>query len=179
METRKRSILSILAMIIVLAVSAGCLFGCGSGYEKVVEKYFEAIKKGDAKKYISLYPEEVVDAWIEYECDGDKEELTDYIKDLLDELDNGDIDISKLKYKIIDAEELDKDELEELTDDLDEFDIDVKEAINLEIEITVPVDGEKEELTFEMLLGKIDGSWYVLYDLDDMPDEMINKFNKL
>lgn len=178
MKEKKKSIAGILSMITILVISAGCLFGCGKsdgdkesgGYEAVVKEYFEAVKKGDAEKYLSLYPEKLIDKEVEEGYGGDKEELIELADDeldtVLDALEDSGIRISKLKYTIVDAVNMDRDELENLNGEFEKYEIDLKteEAIDISIEVTVPDRGQKEKVIMKMRLVKAEGIWSLFED---------------
>lgn len=210
METKKRSILSILAMILVLTVSAGCLFGCGKkdddddddentshrsgdkddddkddddkddddnkkdSYESIVDDYFKAIKEGDAEKIVSLFPEDYMDGLVENYYADDKDEYIEWqqeeLDDLLEDLEDEDVDISKLKYKITDKNKFSKSEIKDLKEQLEEWyevELDIKEAVTLFVDATAPVDGNKETTDMWLRVVKVDGSWYIISEYFD------------
>ena len=173
MNTKKRTIIGILAMIIVLAVSAGCLFGCGSGKgspEGVAKAYIEATKACDAKKIVNLMPKEIVEMAAEEKYDGDKTKMIEAMQDDLDETkkraEEKDIDMSKLQYEILGIEDADEDDIEKLNESLknEGLDVKIKDAKTVEIELSYPSEDGGEDKTQTTKLGvvKIGSSWYIL-----------------
>ena len=71
----------------------------------------------------------------------------------------------EFKYKIEDNEKLDKDDIKDIKDELkDYYNIreDIKAARELDVTLTVYVDGEEEEDSEETLtVIKVDGKWYL------------------
>ncbi len=173
MNTKNRTISGILAMIIVLAVSAGCLFGCGgSGYKDAAESFMEAYKKLDAEKIVNLMPEVYVEKMAETLYDGSKEELVAGFQDLLegtkDVADEQGYEWSKLEYKLGEFKDVSVDELDVMKKTMEAVDLEVKDAKSVEIKITYPPkdkDGKEEKETEELYLIQVGASWYVLMDM--------------
>ena len=162
MKTKKRSIIGILAFVIVLAISTGCLFGCGgNSYKSVAKSFAEAFKKLDAKKIVSLMPEKVVKKIVKDQFDGDKEDMIDSLQSLLDS-EFADIEIS---YEIGEFEDLDEDEVEEFEDEIKsgyDVKLNIEAAKSVEIELTYDDDREETE---ELILIKVGSSWYIHPDI--------------
>ena len=156
MKTKKRSIIGILAFVIVLAISTGCLFGCGgNSYKSVAKSFAEAFKKGDAKKIVSLMPEKVVKKIVKDKFDGDKEDMIDSLQSLLDEFAD-----TEMSYEIGEFEDLDEDKVEELEDEIKsgyDVKLNIEAAKSVEIEFTYD-DYEDEG---EFILIKVGNSWYL------------------
>ena len=149
------------------------LFGGGKNSpEGVAKAYMEATKDFDAKKIVDLMPDKLVDAIAEEEFDGDKKEMIEKIQDDLDEAkekaEELGYKISKMKYEIVDVEDVDEEDIEDLNEDLKDEDIDltVKDAKIVEIEASYPVEDEDDEKTVSTKLRviKVGNSWYMWPD---------------
>jgi len=202
MNTKKRTIIGILAMIIVLTVSAGCLFGCGSSdegekdsdkeqsqnadedendedeeksgrssYEIVVGDLVDAFfKEFDAEKIADLMPEKVVDLMVATNFNGNRKKFIESLQGMLDDYldeykDIAEDKLSKLKFNIVNVEDVDKDDVEKMNEEAKKtgFDLKLKEVKNIEIEVTIPSeDGEEEIKTITLQVAKIGNAWYVI-----------------
>lgn len=175
MKTNKKSFISVLAMVLALTVSVGCLCGCGKdggskkkdGYKAVAEDFAKGFKDLDAKKIIGLMHDDVVEQAAEEE-DMDKDEFIEEFQDSLDEIKEEveeDYNWKKIKYEIGDDDDLDDDDLEELNEQYEDLDLEIKEAKKVEITFTTPAvdkDEDDKEESFEIIVGKIDKSWYLV-----------------
>ena len=182
-KKKKNSIIGILSTILVLFSCAGCLFGCEkpddngdreskklSGYEAFVKEYFDVIRRLDPEKYLSLYPEELVDKEAEEGYDGSKAEMIGLIDDEFDMMreafKDDSVKILKLEYKIADVVHIDAEELEELNKQFKKYDIDliIEDSVNISTKVIVPVDGKKQDITMELQLIKANGKWCLFED---------------
>jgi len=150
--------------IVIIAVCYFLFFG-GRGYETTAKQYVNAIRNGDAKKIVSLLPQKYSDYIAKYKFGGSK---GDYIKnrqELLDDLkktlSDKDIKITDVKFKIDDKYVADKEDLKSVRK-LRKLGT-AKKAMNLDIELTVKIDGEEKYASFDLILVKLGRSWYV-YD---------------
>lgn len=150
------------------------MFGGGKGGksspESVAEAFMGAFKKCDAEGIVDLMPKEVVKKSVEEEFDGDKEEMIKDIQDALDKakdsIEDQGVKMSKIKYEIVDVEDVDEDDIEELNEALKDQDVDltIKDAKTVEIELSYPSEDEDEDETVPLKIGviKIGNSWYLL-----------------
>lgn len=164
----KKNIVGIViaAVAVLAAVLVAILLLPSRSYKAVVKDYIKAITKADAKKIVSLMPDAMVDYIIEDEYDGDKKEmmaeLREELEEMVEEAEDEDINLSKISYKIIDAEDLDADEIDDLEDDFDEVNLKIKKAKRLEVKLKTVVDGKEESEKIYMTVGKVGNSWYML-----------------
>lgn len=153
------------AAIVVVVVAVSLI--AGRGYKSVVKQYMNAMKKGNAKKIVSLMPKKMVKSIADDEYDGDKDEMIEDLDEELEEVislaeDNG-AKMSKMTYKIIDSEDLTgKDLKNEIEEYEDEYGIKIKKAKEVTVKATMPVDGEKESTKLTIEVVKIGGSWYIV-----------------
>ena len=110
----KRSRKGYIKMAVVIVIIAACyfLFFGGRGYETTAKQYVNAIRKGDAKKIVSLLPQKYSDYIAKYKFDGDKKEYIENRQGLLDDLkealSDNDIKITDVKFEIDDKYVADK-----------------------------------------------------------------------
>ena len=157
------------AALLVIIIAIITIASCSGSYKSALKSYINAYKNGDAKKIVELTPDRVV------KSKGGKSDYKDRVEDSIenqiDDLEGNDGDIKKLSYKITDADKLDKGDIAEL-----EIEnkyrygkkLGIQQAIDVEVEITIPVDGEKETVEYDFKLVKIGRKWYIfeseLYD---------------
>ena len=151
------------------------MFGGGKGGksspESVAEAFMEAYKKCDAEGIVDLIPEEVVKKSVEEEFDGDKEELIKDIQDALDKdkdlIEDQGSKMSKIKYEIVDVEDVDEDDIDEMNETFKDKDVNlkVKDAKTVKIELSYTSEDEDEDETGTLKIGvvKIGSSWYLLH----------------
>ena len=72
----------------------------------------------------------------------------------------------KISYENTDTEDFDKDELKEIKEMYEEIDVKVKDAMIVEVEVTMELDGDERTTTQELTLIKVGGSWYL--DIEDV-----------
>lgn len=138
-------------------ISGGC-----RNYEDAVTELFDAAFSADAEALLDLFPDDVLQR--EYELRGlTKEEFTDEVQDVLDELqdtleDEASFDIRELKVDVTDAESYDEDNLE--------FTKTAYKRMGLKATagklLTVEISYEENEETFEDFgVVKIGDRWYI------------------
>jgi hypothetical protein len=99
------------------------------------------------------------------EEDMTKKEMTEDLQDSLDMIHRY-YDEVKISYEITDTEDFDKDELKEIKEMYEEIDVKVKDAMIVEVEVTMELDGDERTTTQELTLIKVGGSWYL--DIEDV-----------
>jgi len=154
-----------LAVAIVLVAVCYFLFFGGRGYETTAKQYVNAIRKGDAKKIVSLLPKKYSNYIVKYRFDGDKSDFIDNRQVLLDDLKDAfsenDIEITDVKFEIDDKYVFDKDDLKEIRE-LKKLGA-AKKAMRVNVELTLKIDDEEKYASFDLILVKFGRSWYV-YD---------------
>lgn len=144
---------------LALIITCFFIFG-GRSYKATVKDYFKAMETADAKLMMELLPDDMIKSIMKDE-DMTKKEMTEELQDMLDYMFRG-ADKIKITYEITDTEEVDKDDLKDLKEEYkDEYDIKVKDAMIVEVEVTVKVDGEKTTEDVDLYLIKVGGSWYL------------------
>lgn len=159
----KNLIIAGAAALLVIIITIIAIASCSGGYKGKLKAFMNAYKKGDEKKIVALMPEKLVKKM------GGKSDLEDRLEENLEyqfgKLDDVDGDIKKMSYKISDVEKLDKDDIKDLKKEIRNYwgaSLDIKQAVKVEIEMTIPIDGDKETEDFEVTLVKIGSKWYYL-----------------
>lgn len=153
------------AAVAALALIIGCFFIFGGrSYKDVVKDYFKATEKADAKLMMDLLPDDLIKYVMEEE-DMTKKEMIEDLQDSLDQLHKY-YDKVKISYEITDTEDFDKDDLKDLKKDYKEIGVKVKDAMVVEVEVTMELDGNEMTTDQELTLIKVGGSWYL--DIHDI-----------
>lgn len=153
---------------VIVVILAVLIFG-GRGPKATANKFLKATFNGNAKQVVSVMPKKLVKAMIEDDYHGDKKDMLEDLDDSLDEmLDYFDEMDLKYKFKITDIDKLDKDETEEYEEDLNsgyDTNIKIKKTKVVTVEMTVKSKelDQKEKTEFDIIVGKIGSSWYVVY----------------
>lgn len=158
----------LVALIVVIVLLASLLGG--GGYKKPIKTYFAWMngKSITESKVKSMYPEEILDLMDDAGMDLDDlvEVLEDSSKENLDSLEDAYGDDVKISYKIKEADKMDKDDLSEYKDDLkDMYDIpkkDVKAAYEVEVEVTIKGDEDKDSNDMDLVVVKIGSKWCLM-----------------
>ena len=160
LDNRMIGIIAVVGVaVLALIITCFFIFG-GRSYKAVVKDTFKAIETADAKLMMELLPDEMIKSIMKDE-DMTKKEMTEQLQDMLDYMFRG-ADKIKITYEITHTEEVDKDDLKDLKEEYkDEYDIKVKDAMIVEVEVTVKVDGEKTTEDMDLYLIKVGGSWYL------------------
>jgi uncharacterized membrane protein YvbJ len=136
----------------------------GRTYTAVVKDYFKATEKADAKLMMELLPSDLI-KYVMKEEDMTKKEMTEDLQDSLDMIHNYYDDV-KISYEITDTEMFDTDDLKDIKENYKEIGVKVKDAMIVEIEVTMELDGNERTTTQELTLIKVGGSWYL--DIEDV-----------
>ena len=164
LNNRNIGIIAVAAVaVIALLISCFFIFG-GRSYKDVVKDYFKATEKADAKLMMELLPDDLI-KYVMKEEDMTKKEMTEDLQDSLDMIHRY-YDEVKISYEITDTEDFDKDELKEIKEMYEEIDVKVKDAMIVEVEVTMELDGDERTTTQELTLIKVGGSWYL--DIEDV-----------
>ncbi len=136
-----------------------------STYDEVVKEFMQACFDKDVEKILSLMPEQINEEVIQTEYDGDKSEVIAYFEEEIDsELEDvykyyG--DMSKVTYQIIGVENFDSEDMEDLNDEIADYGIQANDAKDVTVSLNELVDGEKQTLTWDIILFKIGNYWYL------------------
>ena len=164
LNNRNIGIIAVAAVaVIALLISCFFIFG-GRSYKDVVRDYFKATEKADAKLMMELLPDDLI-KYVMKEEDMTKKEMTEDLQDSLDMIHRY-YDEVKISYEITDTEDFDKDELKEIKEMYEAIDVKVKDAMIVEVEVTMELDGDERTTTQELTLIKVGGSWYL--DIEDV-----------
>lgn len=143
--------------IIIIALIANLFSG---SYKEPIKDFFKGLEKQDADRIIDAMPEDIFDSSIGFLYD-DAEE---YIENVLFAFIDDDI---KISYDIKDKEKLDDDDIEELEDNLKESTgskATIKKAYEVELEVTMKLNGEKDETKMTLTVANIKGQGWKLID---------------
>lgn len=159
------SAIAVLAVIVVIVVVK--IAGGNGGYEKVIEKYVQAIQEEDGELLCSLYAPD----YVKYMVGPGSfySEMGDYIDDLTEECEDKHEDLSSgiekhpdIAYEIISEEPLDEADLERLNRSLEDYDFEedsVSEACYVTFLVYIP--GGEDRYRCEQYMLKIHGKWYM------------------
>lgn len=167
--------IGVVACVAVAVVVLVLIFvlGNGGGYKAPINKFFHGMQHGDVGEMIDSFATDKMLKAIKKETGMNRKELeSKFESQMLSGLSSvlGDSSLSGkkkwdlsdyLKYKIGDAEDLDKDDLEDLQDDYEEFDEKVTAAKTVEVTATITMLGITQEQEMELQVVKIGGKWYV------------------
>lgn len=161
------------AVAVVVFLLFKLFFGGGGGPESIAEKAVDCIIDADAAGLVDLLPDELVEALMEEEDMTRKEmisELQDTLDDQIKQMDRR-YDNWKITYEIDEVEDLSRREIRTLTDAYDDYynvDIDVTEGKRITFELTRIADGDTDRYTKDLVVIKVDGSWYLDMYYSDM-----------
>lgn len=153
---------AVLILILVLVFALG-----SSGPEKAVDNYFDVMFNGKASKIEDLAPK----AYWDYAADDKdvkvrdvKKIYEDYIDKIIDELEDEYGDDIKIRVKVVETDEVSKKTLDTMKDNLKKrYNIpkkDVSKALELECEVTIKGDDDKDTDEIKLYAVKIKGDWY-------------------
>lgn len=160
-------------LITVVAIVSVVLIHNNSGYEKVIEDFYNAVETQDIK----LMKSTLAQYWIDYQiADYDTDEylnddIEDIIEDVIDDTDCGD-NIEILSCTITNEKKASKEDLTALKDNIydwyayyvyseDEFNSSVKDACVVTVRIKVKGNEDTDILTSKMLVIKENGKWKI------------------
>ncbi len=160
-------IIPIAAGVVALVVALILIFG--GSYKTPVKNYFKAIESGSGSKLQSCYSFSVKAAKADGESSAEiKEDYKDRAEDLNENYADRYGKDFKIKYKIKDTDEWDKDEIEDMEELLNEL-IEEEDAKMgkvriskvVEVEVEVEVKGSEDEAEFDktFTVAKINGKW--------------------
>ena len=174
-----------IAVIIIICILVSVLSG---GYMKPIENYFEGIEKKDAETFMEAYHEYQLKYEKKNYCDGSADELEDGYKSAVKTFYNSlkeeyGSDL-KISVSVEDKEKIDKDDLKDyeefLQENWDKKSLEVTKGYEVEVEVTIKGDDDKDSDTSDFVVLKIDGDWcicefsldYVQDALDDVQDAL-------
>lgn len=149
-------VLAIVAVWLIVSL-VGCVFG--GGYEKPIKNLCSGLEKGDADKIMDALPFDGIEEAME-KMGLSMDMFTDELEDGLDDLKMDSVD-----YKVKKKNKIDEDDYSENisstfkmfieTDDIDGM-------YELDLELTVKMDGEKNTEDVNVVVAKIDGNWKIV-----------------
>lgn len=149
-------------LVIILFVST---LG-GNAKVKPIKNYYNSILNEDLDKYLSLFPEEVIEYKEENSWYGDYEEyVEDSFEDSIEYWEDEYGKDVKIKVKVTDKEKMDEDDLDDLKDLLkDNYDLSKKsvtEAWEIECDVTFAGKDDEDTDDYDFIVFKYEGTWYL------------------
>ena len=135
-------------------------------YLEVVEELMDAVYVDtDVEKFVSLMPEAIVQQMIDENFDGDEAAFEARMQEVYTELEGMTADEGSVTWEI--NEELDMvgvqlDHYEELLEEETGVAIKLRSAKALDLTVSYTANGEPMEESMYVLLGLIDGEWYLV-----------------
>lgn len=135
-------------------------------YMEVVEELMDAVYVDtDVEKFVSLMPEAIVQEMIDENFDGDEAAFEARMQEVYTELEGMTADEGSVTWEI--NEELDMvgvqlDHYEELLEEETGVAIKLRSAKALDLTVSYTANGEPMEESMYVLLGLIDGEWYLV-----------------
>ena len=135
-------------------------------YMEVVEELMDAVYVDtDVEKFVSLMPEAIVQEMIDENFDGDEAAFEARMQEVYTELEGMTADEGSVTWEI--NEELDLvgvqlDHYEELLEEETGVAIKLRSAKALDLTVSYTANGEPMEESMYVLLGLIDGEWYLV-----------------
>lgn len=150
---KNKKILGGLAAIVIVVIIAIVILG-GSSYKTPIKELEKAFNKRDAGIMMAVLPEQDYKGY-------DKAEIKKELQKELDDMEE--IDVS---FDIISKKKIDEDDYEEYISDsyLDEYDIDI--IYRVRVDISGKVDGKEVDSKDSLYVGKIDGDWYIVGEVN-------------
>lgn len=136
------------------------------GYLELVEELMDAVYvEKDVAKFVSLMPEAVVQQMIDENFDGDEAAFEARMQEVYTEFEGMTVDAGTVSWEI--NEELDVvgvqlDHYEELLKEETGVSIKLRSAKALDLTVSYTANGEPKEENMYVLLGLIDGEWYLV-----------------
>ena len=163
--------LAVIAVIVALLLVflGGGGKGGNASPEKAVTAFWSAFNDRDAEGILVAVLPDQDKVWeaTEKEEDLTRDDFVDTFQELIDMYDGLFGDDWKINFEIKDTEFLDKEDYEDFQDDFkEEFGLKITDAAEVEVEITLLVDGDETTTDSQtMQCYKCDGKWYVSEDL--------------
>lgn len=145
--------MAIAAVVVVVVLCIAFISKLSSGlgvpdYEKPLKYQIDGINKNDTKKYLSSFSEKVRDHY-------DRDDLPEYFKE-----------VKKISYQVTGTKEMSGMSVLDTLAVLGISTKDIEEAKTLEIELDVEATtGEKDTVSWEFNVVKMNGKWYALTSL--------------
>lgn len=136
------------------------------GYLEVVEELMDAVYVDtDVEKFVSLMPEAIVQQMIDENFDGDEAAFEARMQEAYTEFEGMTVDAGSVSWEI--NEELDVvgvqlNHYEELLEAETGVSIKLRSAKALDLTVSYTANGEPKEESMYVLLGLIDGEWYLV-----------------
>ena len=156
----------VVAALILIVVLVICL--SGSGPEKALDRYMDVFYYGKSSRIEKLAPKEYWD-YLEENEDMDIEDAEDQVKTfyktIIRGLEDEFGDDIKISYKVTEIDDVKKSTLDKMKDKIKStYDIpkkDVTDAVEMEVEMTIKGDDDKDSDDITLYAVKIDGDWYI------------------
>lgn len=169
------SISAVLFLIIAIFISM-FLFG-GRNYQTTIDKYMESINRLDGNIYLSLLPDQRVDAMLtEYGYGRDEKDLLvndieEVLRNMTHQVDNLLGDDCIYTCEIFGDEDVTGEALYEIQKRYQVYDIYVSEAKIVDIQVTLQTQNLNQKTTRDATFSviKVGNSWYIDYDKEGGP----------
>lgn len=152
----------IAAALILILVLVLCL--SGGGPEKALDTYLDVIYRGKISKVEKIAPEKYWES-LDEDMDDVEDNMKTVYKLAIRALEDEYGDNIKISYKITDKDEVTKSALNEMKDNIkSKYDIpkkNVTDACELEVDLTIKGDEDKETKEVSFFAVKVDGDWYI------------------
>jgi DNA-directed RNA polymerase subunit M/transcription elongation factor TFIIS len=138
--------LAVLVLTLIINIVSG-------GWKTPIDNYFKGMQKADAKMYLKAFPE-----FLDKDDTIDKE----YMKDMLENLEDEYGKNIKIKYEVTKKEKIKKDDLSKVQEYIEKkYDEKVKVSAGYEVKVKATIKGKDDEDTDtqKMYVYKIDGKW--------------------
>ena len=158
-------IIILAAVLIVAFLSVKSLF-FKKPYEKIIEKYYDALENQDVDKLYSLFPPQYYES-MEKELDYDEEDIRDGFRDKLQsELESAENEYGDdITYKVeeyTDIDKYDNDKLDIMNDSYSEIGMEASQMY--EVGVKVKTNGKEGTGVSDenFFIIKVDGKWYMM-----------------
>lgn len=180
--SRKRRIgTTVIAVIVVFITitavawfsAAGASDGGNPGtpsYRDTVSSFIHAINNADVRSLFQLIPAELIDSYLAEEGI-EKQDLMELVQQELDLTHENLISLYgedwNLSHEILEIREIIEDELVQLQKEYEELELTITEAVVVDLALHMGAEETNKDSNTQILLLKIDGSWYITGDFLD------------
>lgn len=180
--SRKRRIgTTVIAVIVVFITitavawfsAAGASDGGNPGtpsYRDTVDSFIHAINNADVRSLFQLIPAELIDSYLAEEGI-EKQDLMELVQQELDLTHENLISLYgedwNLSHEILEIREIIEDELVQLQKEYEELELTITEAVVVDLALHMGAEETNKNSNTQILLLKIDGSWYITGDFLD------------
>lgn len=136
------------------------------GYKDVVEQLVDAVyKDADVTKFVALMPDELVQKKIDDNFDGDRAAFEANMQETNTELMSQKADEGSVTWSIEEKQDITGVQLSNYEDAFSDeagTSIKIQSAKALNLSVSYTMDGEKKQENIYVILGIIDGKWYLV-----------------